>query len=83
MTSKEKFEQIQKEAIGTVIALIVLILFWIAAGFGMSQVDLELFGLPIWVYTSTIGVWVFATILVKCLVGLVFKDFSLDEEEAR
>ncbi|MCR5176844.1 MAG: YhdT family protein [Anaerovibrio sp.] len=78
MTEKEKYLQIRKEAMWTGITLVVLILFWLVAGFGLSDVDIKIFGLPIWAVGGTVGVWIFAMILVKLLTAFVFKDFDLD-----
>lgn len=85
MTEKEKYLQIRREAMWTGIVLAVLILFWLVAGFGLSHVDVRLFGLPIWAVGGTVGVWIFAMVLVKLLTVFVFKDFDLEEsgEEER
>ena len=81
MTDWEKYQQIRREAAFTGLALLVLILFWCWAGFGLSDVEGEFFGLPLWVMTSSIGVWFFAIVLVKLLLKYVFRDMSLDDEE--
>lgn len=75
----EKWQQICREAKGTGTALAALILFWLAAGFGASHIDAEIFHLPLWVVTSTVGVWVMAIILVKLLLKYVFRDMDLEE----
>jgi len=80
MTEWEKYQQIRREAVYTGLALLVLILFWCWAGFGLSSVDVEIFGLPLWAVSSSIGVWFFAIVLVKILLKYVFRDMSLDEE---
>ena len=79
MTEKEKYLQMRKETMWTGITLVVLILFWIAAGFGLAGTEVKLFGLPIWAVGGTIGVWLFAMVLVKVLTTIIFKDFPLDE----
>ena len=81
MTDWEKYQQIRREAVYTGLALLVLILFWCGAGFGLSGVEYEIFGLPLWAVTSSIGVWFFAIVLVKLLLRFVFRDMSLDEEK--
>lgn len=80
MTEKEKYYQIRKEAMWTGITLVVLICFWIFAGFGLSSVDIRVFGLPLWAVTGTFGVWFFAMVLVKLLTTLVFKDIDLETD---
>lgn len=85
MTEKEKYLQIRREAMWTGITLVVLILFWLLAGFGMADSQLTVLGLPIWAVGGTFGVWIFAMILVKLLTTCIFKDFDLDvaREEAK
>lgn len=79
MTEKEKYLQIRKEAMWTGIVLAVLIGFWLLAGFGLSGLDIMVFGLPIWAIGGTVGVWIFAMVLVKLLTAFVFKDFPLED----
>ena len=81
MTEKEKYLQMRKEAAGTGITLLILIVVWYLAGFGMAQLDWQIAGLPIWTITGTVGVWIFALVAVKVLTTLVFKDFSLESKE--
>ena len=79
MSDYEKYQQIKREAGWTGLALLVLIGFWIAAGFGLSGMEGELFGLPIWAVTSSLGVWLFAIVIVRLLTSFVFRDMELDE----
>ena len=64
-----------------VAALLVLILFWTAAGFGLAGTQVEFLHLPLWVWASSLGVWVFAIVGVKALTHFVFRDMSLEDEE--
>ncbi len=82
MNNYEKYRQVRKEAAATGLLLLILIGFWIFAGFGLCGSGVELFHLPLWVWTATIGVWLFAIIGVKILTATVFKDMSLEDEEA-
>ena len=79
MSEFEKYQQICREAGWTGAALLVLIVFWIFAGFGLGGVEGELFGLPLWAVTSSLGVWFFAIVLVKLLTRFVFRDMELEE----
>ena len=81
MSEYEKYQQIKREARWTVLALFVLILFWLLAGFGLSGLPGEVLGMPLWAVTSSVGVWFFAILLVKLLTSLVFQDMELDEEK--
>ena len=80
MTEKEKYRQICREAAATGIALLILIVFWLFAGFGLSGSDVTIFRLPLWAATSTVGVWIFAIVLVWGLTRFVFRDMDLEEE---
>lgn len=80
MKLEEKFQQIIKEAKACVIALIVLILFWIVAGFGVSHLHITVFHTPLWAITGCIGTWIFSIVMVIWMVKKVFKDFDLDED---
>ncbi len=76
-TETEKYRQMKKEALFTFLALAVLIVFWLAAGFGLARFDVTVFQLPLWALTSSLGVWFFALLLVKLLLKFVFKDMDL------
>ncbi|MFV0636593.1 YhdT family protein [Mitsuokella sp.] len=82
MNNYEKYRQVQKEAAATGLLLLILIGFWVFAGFGLASVSVEIFHLPLWVWTATIGVWLFAILGVKILTATVFEDMSLEDEEA-
>ena len=82
MTDYEKYRQICREARGTGILLVLLILFWLAAGFGAYAVwgpAPVAFGLPVWAIGGTIGVWWFAIIGVWVRLHTTFRAMSLDE----
>lgn len=82
MNRKEKFDQVNKEAKAAGMGLILIIVFWTAAGFGVSCLNISIGHTPLWVITGCIGTWVFAILLVTWMVKKVFKDFDLDEEES-
>lgn len=79
-TYREKMLQANREAKATVVALALTVVVWIALGFGLSGLDVELFHAPIWIFGGTIGVWVFSIVVVVVLRKCVFQDFDLDEE---
>lgn len=83
MTKEEKYRQMQREAVYTGLALLLLILFWLLAGFGAARLDVTVFHLPLWAVTSTIGVWFMAILLVKFLTKYIFRDMSLQDEEVQ
>ncbi|MBO6210608.1 MAG: YhdT family protein [Schwartzia sp.] len=80
MTEKEKYRQVCREAAATGIALLILIVFWLFAGFGLSGSSITFFRLPLWAAASTVGVWLFAIVLVWILTKFVFKDMDLGDE---
>ena len=80
MTEKEKYRQVCREAAATGIALLILIVFWLFAGFGLSGSTVTIFWLPLWAAASTVGVWLFAIVLVWVLTKWVFKDMDLGDE---
>ena len=81
MSEFEKYQQICREAGWTGVALLALVVFWLVAGFGLAGMEGEVFGLPVWAVTSSIGVWLFAIVLVKLLTTFVFRDMDLDETD--
>ena len=80
MTEKEKYRQVCREAAATGIALLLLIIFWLFAGFGLSGSTATVFRMPLWAAASTGGGWIFAIALVWALTKWVFKDMDLEEE---
>ena len=80
-TYREKMAQANREAKATVVALAIVVVVWIAAGFGLSAFDVEVFGTPIWVFGGTLGTWIAAIVAAVVLGRRVFADFDLDEEE--
>ena len=82
VTNGEKYRQIRREAAATGVGLLMLIAFWIFAGFGLADVRGEVFHLPLWAVAGTIGTWCFAILLVKFLTSVVFKDMSLEDDAA-
>ena len=80
-TYREKMAQANREAKATVVALAIVVVVWIVAGFGLSAFDVEAFGTPFWVFGGTIGTWVAAIVAAVVLGRRVFADFDLDEEE--
>ena len=79
MSEFKKYRQICREARYTGLALLVLVVFWLAVGFGLAGAGGEIFGLPVWAVASSVGVWFFAIVLVKLLLSFVFKDMEWEE----
>lgn len=81
MTTREKFQQINKEAKATLLVLLLVVLFWTIAGIGVSRLNITIFYTPLWAITGCIGTWIFSVLAVWVLVKKVFKNFDLEEEE--
>ena len=76
----EQFRQANREAKTTVLATIVVILFWIAAGFGLADSDIVIFDTPIWVVGGCIVSWLFAVVVAWWLAEYVIKDVDMKED---
>lgn len=81
MKDKDVYGQLCLEARWTFIALFVLIIFWLWAGFGLADSDIVVAGLPLWAVTSSIGVWFFAIALVALLLKFIFRDMTLGSSD--
>ena len=82
LTYKQKHEQANREAIATVVALVITIVVWIACGFGLAGLDITLLHTPLWVIGGTIGTWICSIIVVVVLAKKVFVGFDLDEADS-
>lgn len=82
LTYKQKHEQANREAVATVVALAVTIVVWIACGFGLAGLDVQVFHTPLWVVGGTIGTWICAIVVSVVLAKKVFVGFDLDDEDA-
>ena len=81
MTEAEKFSVVRREALYTGVALALLIIFWLIAGFGLMSVDVKIFHLPLWAVAGSIGVWIFAICASYILSHKLFKDMDLGGDD--
>ena len=81
MSYREKFIQMNKEAKATWVVMAILIAFWWIASFGTAWIDYTIFHMPGWFVVSCFGAWFLSIALVAVLVKIVFKDFSLEDDE--
>ena len=77
---KQKLEQANREAVATVIGLVVTIVVWVVCGFGLAGLDVSVFHTPIWIVGGTIGTWACAIVVSVVLAKKVFADFDLGDE---
>ena len=82
LSYKQKHEQANREALATVVALVITIIVWIVCGFGLSSLDIQVFHTPLWVLGGTLGTWVCAIVVSVVLAKKFFVDFDLDDEAA-
>ena len=82
MKRSEQFRQANREAKTTVLATIIVILFWIVAGFGLSGSDIVIMDTPIWVIGGCIVSWIFAVAVAWWLAECVIKDVDMEEGSA-
>lgn len=82
MNQYEKERQVVREAVATGFALALVIIFWLAAGFGLAGADVMIFQMPLWAIAGCVGTWLFAVLLVWFLVNRVFKNMSLEDDDA-
>ena len=81
MTEAEKFSVVRREAVYTGVALALLIIFWLIAGFGLANIDVKIFHLPLWAVAGSIGVWIFAILASYILSRKLFKDIDLGGDD--
>ena len=81
MTESEKFSVVRREALYTGVALALLIIFWLIAGFGLMSIDVKIFHLPLWAIMGSIGVWIFAILISYILSHKLFKDIDLGGDD--
>ena len=81
LTYKQKLAQANREAVATAIGLAITIAVWIACGFGLSGLDVQVFHTPLWVVGGTLGTWACAIVVSVVLARRVFADFDLGESK--
>ncbi len=74
-----KYIETLKESRMTLTALIFLIVFWLIAGFGTSNVDATFFNIPLWAILGTVGVWL-CGVIIAVLLSRSIKDINLDNK---
>ena len=80
LTYKQKHDQVNREAIATVVALVVTIVVWIVCGFGLAGLDVQVFHTPLWIVGGTVGTWICSIVVTVLLARRFFVDFDLEED---
>ena len=81
MKESAKFKQANREAKATVAATVLVILFWCAAGFGLSGSDVMFLHTPLWVWGGCVGTCIFSVLVAVVLARYVFMDMTLDTDK--
>ncbi|MCD8317227.1 MAG: DUF997 family protein [Eggerthellaceae bacterium] len=81
LTYGQKIRQTNREAIATVIGVVIIAFAWLIGGIGLSYLDIEIFSTPIWIFGGTLLPWAVAIIVAVVLVRKIFRNFSLDDDE--
>ena len=55
---RQEYLETLKEAKLTTFGLIFLIIFWLMTGILLSNVEIEIYHIPMWAIVGTIGVWI-------------------------
>jgi uncharacterized membrane protein YhdT len=82
LSYKQKLEQANREAVATLVGLAATVAVWIACGFGLAGVDVQVFHTPLWIVGGTIGTWACAIVVSVVLAKRFFVGFDLDDEQA-
>lgn len=78
-TYAQKIGQAAHEAKAACVGLIATIVVWCVLGFGLSSIDIALFGIPLWVWTGCLGTWAFAVCFALYMARHVIADVPLDD----
>ncbi len=81
MTYAEKHKQINKEAKITFFVFLFTFFWWVVTGWGLSDVKIYFFRLPLWWWLSCIGLYIISCGACIWLVKYVFVDFDLGEDD--
>lgn len=80
LSYREKFRQMNREAIATCAITVLLIAFWWFGAFGIDS-SLTFLSMPLWFFISCIGTYILAILLVWLITKKVFVDFDLEDDE--
>jgi uncharacterized membrane protein YhdT len=80
MTYKQKFVQMNKEAIATGIAVALVAAFWWVSGFALEKIDFTIFRMPGWFVVSCAGSFILSVCAALFLIKKVYRNFSLTDD---
>jgi uncharacterized membrane protein YhdT len=80
MTYKEKFVQMNREAVATFIAVVLIAVFWWVSGFALERINFTIFYMPGWFVVGCAGSLILSICAVVFLVKKVYRNFSLTDD---
>ncbi len=78
---KEKFRQMDREALATTVCAVVITLFFWGAIFLFKDSPAEIMTMPLWFVISCLGGYLLSVVGVIFIVRVIFKDFELDDKD--
>lgn len=81
MLYRERMRQAHKEAKIAAAGVAGIIACWGGFGFGLHDVDIQVFSTPLWIVMGCLGTWVVALIFSIILATKVIEDCPLDEDD--
>ena len=82
MTYAEKHQQIKKEAKWTMVLFAICFVWWCVTGWGLGDVKIYFWHLPLWFWLCIIGTYVIGCVGTIILIKKVFVNFDLGEDDA-
>ena len=83
LTYRQAIERSHREAVITLIAAVLVSVFFWGSVFLFEDSLLGWFGVPIWFWMSCVGGYFFSVLIVWVLVRFLMTDFDLDHFQDR
>ena len=81
----KRFKIANREAMIGIILVLINFIWWYAFAYGMGGGDPKsytyILGMPAWFFYSCVIGFILMVVLVTCVVKLLFKEVSFDDEE--
>ena len=81
MKYEDKLKQCNKECKAALVGLALTIVVWLVCGFGLSNMNIEIFSTPLWIVAGLGGTFLFACIFSVVFAKFIMQDIALEEEE--
>lgn len=77
-TYAQKMRRTNREALYTVVALVIIVVVWLIGGVGLSGLDVKVASTPVWIIGGTVGTWLVAVIIAVLFAKRIFANFDLE-----